>query len=411
MPQLGVVADDFTGAIDIAGNLCDAGLSTTIITDLTAFTHGDADSVRDIAADAVVVALKTRTAPVEQAVADTLAAASRLRALGCDRLYFKYCSTFDSTPRGNIGPVTDALLELTDAPYTMMVPSFPDAGRTVHHARLSVNGVPLHDTSMRDHPLTPMLDDDLIRLLSPQTRHPVGAVPVEVVRDGRGAVREALESHARAGRRLIVVDAVTNDDLATIAHDTAGLPLVTGGSGLALGMATGAARPAPASAPDGVLQGKRAAIVGSASSASRRQIATATLALEVRDLPLTSDARTAELEHAQQTWRAHQPAIFTSVRTLDDVQQGASESVEAAAVALATALVEAGVTQLAIGGGETSGATVQGLGITRLDIGPRISTGVSWAFAQRDQAPLALALKSGNFGEGDFFVNCWEALR
>lgn len=411
MPHLGVIADDFTGAIDIAGNLSDAGLSTTVITDPTVLrTPGDA-GMRSITADAVVVALKTRTAPVEQAVSESIAAARLLRALGCGRLYFKYCSTFDSTPAGNIGPVTDALLELTGAPYTVMVPSFPDAGRTVHHGRLSVDGVPLHHTSMRDHPLTPMQDDDLTRLLAPQTAHSVGTVGLDVVRDNFGAVTEALLAQARTGHRLIVIDAVTNDDLATVAHCTARLPLVTGGSGLALGMVTGADQPAPAAVPTHVLQGKRAAIVGSASAASRRQIATAAQVHDVRNLPLNDKARAAELENAQQTWKSHEPAIFTSVRTLDDIQDGSAESIEAATAAMALALVDAGVTQLAIGGGETSGAAVQGLGVTRLDIGPRISTGVSWALTERNGTPLALALKSGNFGEDDFFVNCWEALR
>ncbi|MEU8351556.1 four-carbon acid sugar kinase family protein [Streptomyces sp. NPDC048845] len=249
-PRLGCIADDFTGATDLAGNLVRAGHRTIL-------TVGPPDGgVADEGADAVVVALKTRTAPRAEAVAEALAAHRGLAGLGCTRFWFKYCSTFDSTPEGNIGPVTDALLDATGAPWTVACPAFPDNGRTVYQGHLFVGDRPLHETGMRHHPLTPMTDPDLVRVLAAQTRHRVGLLPHQVLRAGDAAVRARLDRLTAAGTRVVVTDVLGNEDFAPLLRATAHLPLLTGGSGLALAL------PPPRSGADGAYGFDRAGGAG-----------------------------------------------------------------------------------------------------------------------------------------------------
>ncbi|MER7973600.1 four-carbon acid sugar kinase family protein, partial [Streptomyces sp. NPDC096080] len=232
MPTLGAIADDFTGATDLATMLVARGFRTVVAVGPDALGRAD-PALAD--ADAVVVALKSRTAPAGEAVALSVRSLEALRALGCRRFYFKYCSTFDSTPRGNIGPVTDALLDALGARRTVVVPSFPATGRTVYRGRLFVHDDLLDESPMRRHPLTPMRDARVERLLAPQTGRPVARIGLETVRDGADAVRAALDEPERADA-LTVVDAVDDRDLAVIAAATEDFPLVTGAAGLAVGL-------------------------------------------------------------------------------------------------------------------------------------------------------------------------------
>ncbi|MFE6937291.1 3-oxo-tetronate kinase [Streptomyces sp. NPDC057699] len=426
MPTLGAIADDFTGATDLATMLVARGHRTVVTVGPDALTEGPGETaVRD--ADAVVVALKSRTAPVEEAVGTSVAALRALRASGCARFYFKYCSTFDSTPRGNIGPVTDALLAELGEHRTVVVPSFPATGRTVHGGRLFVHGEPLDESPMRHHPLTPMRDSDLGRLLTPQTGHPVHAVGLDTVRQGGDALRAALDAPGLADA-LVVVDAVTDEDLVTICAATSHLTLVTGAAGLALGL-TGphaeAARAAPASRPGdpGVV------LSGSASSATRAQVAHARARLPHRKLDLAAlradfaGTVAGLVAFARRAWDDDpgKPPLIYSVDDLGDLDQPAphdgpdsSELVERALATCATDLVAAGARRLLVAGGETSGAVVTALGVRTLAIGSPIAPGVTWARAEgrahgRDHA-VDLALKSGNFGDTAIFTEAWSAL-
>jgi len=260
---LGAVADDFTGATDLAVALRRRGLRTAVAVGASPLSSGALDE-RTAGLDALVVALKSRTAPVAEAVATSTAALDALVAAGAERLYLKYCSTFDSTDEGNIGPVLDAFLARLDAERTVVVPSFPAAGRTVEGGLLSVHGELLEESPMRHHPLTPMTRSRVRDLLAPQTRSVVTEVPLAVVHAGEESLRDAVDA-APAG--LVVVDAVDDADLRTIASATAHLRLLSGAAGLAVGFgeepdATGADEAFPDS-------GRRLVVCGSASSATR----------------------------------------------------------------------------------------------------------------------------------------------
>uniref|UniRef100_UPI002A82385E 3-oxo-tetronate kinase n=1 Tax=Streptomyces sp. CRN 30 TaxID=3075613 RepID=UPI002A82385E len=372
MPTLGAIADDFTGATDLATMLVARGYRTVVAVGPDAVTspagdHAGGEPDPLAGADAVVVALKTRTTPVDEAVDVSLRALHALRALGCERFYFKYCSTFDSTPRGNIGPVTDALLEALGARRTVVVPSFPATGRTVYRGRLFVHDDLLDESPMRHHPLTPMLDSRVRELLEPQTAHPVSRIGLDTVRAGADRVREALDAPERA-EALTVVDAVDDEDLRTIAAATEDLPLVTGAAGLAVGLTgphTTEARARPASRPGdpGVV------LAGSASAATRAQVAHGLAHLPHRRLELPRlredfDATVADLTaFVREQWAEDptRPPLLYAVATLDDVEtttpagaEPAATLVERALAACAAALVEAGARRLLVAGGETS---------------------------------------------------------
>ncbi|MFG2427469.1 3-oxo-tetronate kinase [Streptomyces sp. NPDC048590] len=421
MPTLGAIADDFTGATDLATMLVARGHRTVVAVGPDALSEQGGEAVRD--ADAVVVALKSRTAPVEDAVGTSLAALRALRRVGCRRFYFKYCSTFDSTPRGNIGPVTDALLAELGERRSVVVPSFPATGRTVREGSLFVHGELLERSPMRHHPLTPMRDSRLSSLLEPQTRHPVRLVGLDTVRLGAQALRAALDAPELADA-LVVVDAVTDEDLVTVCEASMHLPLVTGAAGLALGL-TGpcaeAARAEPASRP-----GDPAVVLsGSASSATRAQVAHGRahlphLKLDPRslrdDFAGTVDALVAFARRAWESTPGKPPLIY-AVAELSDIEEPSSadgpaapELVERALSACAADLVEAGARRLLVAGGETSGAVVTALGVRTLSIGAPISPGVTWARARGRGRTVDLALKSGNFGGTAIFTEAWSAL-
>ncbi|MGW4034673.1 3-oxo-tetronate kinase [Streptomyces sp. NPDC004778] len=415
----GGIADDFTGATDLATNWVARGLRAAVT--LGVPTEEELAELADL--DAVVIALKSRTAPVAEAVGESLAALAALRRLGCERFYDKYCSTFDSTPRGNIGPVADALTAELGAGVAVVVPSFPATGRTVYRGHLFVGDQLLGDSPMRHHPLTPMTDSRLVRLLAPQTVHPVAAVGLDVVRGDPQALRAALAGSRDEGPRYVVVDAIDDDDLARIAAATADHPLVTGGSGLALGLP---ARGGPATGAMPVTPGYRAVLAGSASAATRGQIDAARSALPswrldlaaLRADPAAEVGRMTDWARANWSEAPGVPVLVYAVGSPEDVerrtpegQRPAAEVVEEALAGCAEAFAGAGARQFVVAGGETSGSVVRALGVRRLELGPALAPGVSWA---RGSAPdgnaYNLALKSGNFGARSLFIDAWGEL-
>ncbi len=418
---LGCVADDLTGATDLALMLTREGLRTVQSTGLP---PADLD-VSEI--DAVVVALKSRTIAASDAVNQSLGAADALRKLGAQRLFFKYCSTFDSTDQGNIGPVAEALLAFTGGGATIACPAFPKAGRTIYAGYLFVNGVPLNESPMKDHPLTPMHDANLVRVLQRQTSLPVGLIPFETVAAGVPAIRNAIEDQAGA-IRFFIVDAIADVHLRTIGAATAHLPLITGGSGVAMGLPAAYLdaklidRLTPAPTQMAAPKGRQAILAGSCSVATRGQVKVAIDAgmpnLRIDPLDIASGTQTAgQILQWIDRQPTDKPFLVYSSDDPDAVRQvqqrlGTAQAgtiVEDLLGGIAAALPERGVTRLIVAGGETSGAVVQALGAGVLTIGPEIDPGVPWT-RSRSGVDMALALKSGNFGASDFFLKAWDRL-
>ena len=417
---LGAIADDLTGATDLCNTLVAGGMRTVQV---IGTPHAGA-AVPD--ADAVVVALKSRTVPPARAVRDSRASLAWLRQGGARQIVFKYCSTFDSTRRGNIGPVADALLDDLGAGLTIACPAFPTNGRTVYKGHLFVGDVLLENSGMRDHPLTPMRDSNLVAVLGAQTPHAVGLVGHETVRQGAAAIRRALDALRQAGVRHAVVDAVADADLAAIGGACADLPLVTGGSGIAMGLpatyrekgwlaAVGEAAALPAAA------GLAAVIAGSCSPATLGQIermATSCPSFFVDAGALAARKRVAAEALAWATPRlADGPVLIYASAPPARVRQiqkrlGAQKAgamIERCLARIATGLVDAGVGRLVVAGGETAGAVVGALGVQALRIGREIDPGVPWTMST-GHPRLHLALKSGNFGGPDFFTKAFSVL-
>jgi len=417
---LGCIADDFTGATDLASNLVAAGFRVIQ-------TNGIPTGPLDEPADAVVVALKTRTLPVEEAVAQSLAALAWLRGQGAGQIYFKYCSTFDSTPRGNIGPVTDALMDAVGADFTIACPAFPDNGRTVFKGYLFVGDGLLHESGMRNHPLTPMTDSNLVRVLQAQTRRTVGLIDHRTVAQGADAIRQRMATLRQQGVGMAVVDAVSNADLMALGPAVAALPLLTAGSGVAIGLGgrfMGAGRASAGWLPPA--KGFRAIVSGSCSEATNTQVADFVAqggaAFTVDPLALAQGVNVPEQALAWARQRLPRgPVLVCATAAPDAVRavqarlgaEAAGHLVEDALASVARGLVAMGVGQLVVAGGETSGACVQALGLARLRIGPAIAPGVPWCHAPCVGAPeggLHIALKSGNFGAPDFFTHAFARL-
>jgi len=417
-PLLGCIADDFTGGTDLAGMLVKAGMRTVQ-------TIGVPRRPPDGDTDAIVVALKSRTNPPEEAVAMSLAALAWLRERGCRRFYFKVCSTFDSTPRGNIGPVADALMDALGAGIAVTCPAFPANGRTIYKGHLFVGDVPLAESGMRHHPLTPMTDSSLVRVLAAQTPRAVGRVDHAAVRRGADAVRDRLDALAREGVRHAVADAVTDEDLRAIGRAVAGLPLVVAGSGLSLGLAgtfPELAAPRPAADRLPAVRGPAAILSGSCSVATNAQVARALTVRPGFRVDPAAIARGEDVAGAAIAWGAARlgddPVLIYSTappEALGAVQAGlgaerAGALVEETLARVAAGLVERGARRLIVAGGETSGAVVGALGAEALRIGPEIDPGVPWTVTEGAPVRLALALKSGNFGGPDFFLDAWRHL-
>lgn len=425
-PLLGCIADDFTGATDLANNLVRSGLRSVQ-------TIGVPDEgAAPIDADAIVVALKSRTIAPAEAVAQSLAALRWLEAQGVEQFYFKYCSTFDSTPAGNIGPVSDALLDALhgdDRGFTIACPAFPENQRTIYKGHLFVGDVLLSDSGMRNHPLTPMTDANLVRVMQAQTRRKVGLVAHEVVSRGADAILRRFDELRAAGVGVAIVDALRDADLLQIGRALAGIRLVTAGSGIAVGLAQNwPARVAPGTRADLLppATGLRAVISGSCSLATNAQVQDfrqrggAAFAVDPLAVASGADVAAQALAWARPllpggpvlVYATAEPAAVKAVQARLGVAR-AGELVEATLSRIAAGLVEAGVRQLVVAGGETSGAVVQALGVRQMAIGPQIDPGVPWTAARSTaagDAPLHLALKSGNFGSTDFFTKAFACL-
>ena len=420
---LGCIADDFTGATDLANNLVRAGMRVVQ-------TIGVPTQPLEAEVDAVVVSLKTRTIAAAQACAESLAALHWLQAQGAQQIYFKYCSTFDSTPQGNIGPVIDALMRALQTDFTIATPAFPDAGRTVFKGYLFVGASLLHESGMQDHPLTPMTDPSLVRVLAPQTSHQVGLIDYTVVAQGESAIRARIDALRAEGVAIAIVDAVSNADLLRLGAALSDMPLVTAGSGVAIGLPAnfGIAPNDRASALPHV-DGLQAIVSGSCSRATNAQvaafIATGAPALAIDPLRLQQGSSAIEQVIAEalvfsQAHVAKGPVLVYSTaepEALKHIQDQmgvhvAGQLVEQTLARIAVGLVKQGVGQLIVAGGETSGSVVQALGMTQLQIGAQIDPGVPWCAGKTavSEKTLHITLKSGNFGTPDFFSKAFHRI-
>jgi len=419
---LGCVADDLTGATDLALMLARGGLRTVQ-------TTGVPEGALDLGeVDALVVALKSRTIAPEDAVAQSLRAAEFLRTKGAKRFYFKYCSTFDSTDRGNIGPVAEEMLRFVGGDFTIACSAFPAAGRTIYLGQLFVGGVPLNESSMKDHPLTPMRDANLVRVLQRQTKLRVGLVAFADVDAGAEAIGAAFARERKAGKAIAIVDVLTDRHLRAIGTSIADLPLVTGGSGIALGLADAykaaglieRLTPLPERFP--APKGRAAILAGSCSAATRGQVATAvaagnpTFRIDPLEIAAGKLRTAAVLDWIAARAPGDVPLIYSSaepesVRAVQDSlgRERASHIVEELLAGVAKGLTAHGFARLIVAGGETAGAVVDALGVKALKIGPEIDPGVPWT-RSIDGPDVALALKSGNFGAPDFFLKAWARL-
>ncbi len=406
---LGCIADDFTGASDLANTLTKNGMSTV------QFVGVPRDRVPDC--EAGVIALKTRSVAASDASAQSLEALRWLRSQGCTQILFKYCSTFDSTPEGNIGPVAEALLDALDAPMAIVCPVFPETGRTLYQGHLFVRDRLLSESGMENHPLNPMTDSDIRRWLQRQTHGQVGLVGYELVQAGEDGVRQGLDRETKIGRRLVVVDAVTAGDLRAIGAAITDHALVTGGSGIAVGLAENfrrAGRLTHVGQSFGPLAGPGVVLSGSCSVASRAQLERHLehhpgLAIEPTEL-LSGRVTVEAAAVFAQANRDHMPVIHSTAdpARVDNVQktygqQRVAEAIERFFGDLARRLVEDGFTRVAVGGGETSGAVVTALRLDHFAIGPEIDPGVPALAGRGGRGDLRLALKSGNFGAVDFY--------
>ncbi|MCX7367815.1 MAG: four-carbon acid sugar kinase family protein [Alphaproteobacteria bacterium] len=413
---LGCIADDFTGATDLANTLVKGGMTAVQVIGVPTGPLPEAD--------AVIIALKSRTAPVGEAVAQSLAACEALLAAGAKQIFWKYCSTFDSTDQGNIGPVADALLKRLGSGFALACPAFPTNGRTIYLGHLFVGNALLNESGMENHPLTPMTDANLVRVLGRQTDGAVGLVPFTSVEQGAAATRQAMMRLAEQGRRYAIVDAVTDQHLLAIGEAAAQHALITGGSGVAMGLPENfrragllPARGDAASLPP--MQGMAAVVAGSCSRATLGQIGLARDHVPVLELDALATPDAAALTAQALDWvegklAADRPVVIAASAPPEKVaalqaklgRDAAGALIETAMAAIAEGLVARGVGRLVVAGGETSGAVVQRLGVTALRIGPEIDPGVPWTFAE--PRGLHLALKSGNFGARDFFLKAFD---
>jgi len=401
---LGCIADDLTGATDLGVTLAREGLSVVQVNGVPDAKLAAPD------AEAVVVALKSRTNPPEEAVEWSLQSLAWLRRAGAAHVYFKVCSTFDSTPRGNIGPVADALADALGADLALVTPAYPRNARTVYRGNLFVGEVPLSESGMRNHPLTPMTDSNLVRVMAAQSKGGVGLVRFEDVEGGAAAVRTRGEALRAQGLRYAIVDAIRDEHLVAAGEACVGMPLAAGGAGLAMGIARALAKGvrgrAGAALPK--VDGAAAILAGSCSDATLAQVAAARehfASLKLDPQRLDVDAA---LAWAKPKLGAGPVLLYTSAPA-GERASGRAAAIEAAFRDLARGLAAAGVRRFVVAGGETSGAVAEALDVRALAIGPEIAPGVPWT-ASLGGEPMLLALKSGNFGGPDFFMKAFENL-
>ncbi|MEM8812415.1 MAG: 3-oxo-tetronate kinase [Pseudomonadota bacterium] len=420
MTLLGCIADDLTGATDLALTLAKEGMAVVQVNGVPASDSPVPN------ADALVVALKSRTIPVGDAVEASRQSLDWLRRTGATRFFFKYCSTFDSTDDGNIGPVADALMADLGVATAIACPAFPANGRTIYQGHLFVGDRLLSDSPMRDHPLTPMRDSNLVAVLARQSHADVGLIPFPLVEAGSEAIRAAITPAGDGGSRLFIVDALTDSDLRTIGTAIADHGLVTGGSGVALGLPdawrkagllSGSAEPSRISAP----AGPAVILAGSCSKATRAQVAAVKPYLPHFQLDPTRLAQDPGYLDSTEAWLRDRlgdtPILIYSSADPAEVatiqanlgRDQAGGMIENAMGRLAVRAVAAGATRLIVAGGETSGAVMGALNIHDLTIGQEIDAGVCWT-KPASGPNLALALKSGNFGSVDFFTKALDLL-
>ncbi|MDP4025829.1 four-carbon acid sugar kinase family protein [Methylobacterium sp. NEAU 140] len=420
---LGCVADDYTGASDLANTLTKAGLRTVQTIGVPA------DDLPLPAADAVVVALKSRSIPAPEAVARSREAEGWLRARGAGHVMFKVCSTFDSTDAGNIGPVMDALRTEAGEPIALVTPAFPETGRSVYQGNLFVGAVPLNESPLKDHPLNPMRDANLVRVLARQSAGSVGLVDVATVARGAEAVAARLDDLAAAGHGAAIADAIFDDDLEVLGRAIVAKKFSVGASGLGLGLARALAadgrgtRDAAGAAVGEPVGGHAACLAGSCSQATLAQVAAAeahmpVLRLDARHLLAGADAVAEALAFAGDRLAAGPVLIASSadpeaVRALqaEHGAEAAGRAIEDALSRIAEELVARGVRRLVVAGGETSGAAVDRLGLRAFLLGPEIAAGVPVLRTVGRSEPMLLALKSGNFGGPDFFARALDLMQ
>jgi uncharacterized protein YgbK (DUF1537 family) len=418
---LGCIADDYTGASDLANTLVKSGLRTA---QLIGLPEDDAP-LPDV--EAVVVALKSRSNPASAAVEESLNALQWLQEQGARQFFFKYCSTFDSTPEGNIGPVLDALMAALDSEFAIACPAFPGAGRTVYQGHLFVHNELLSDSPMRNHPLTPMTDSNLVRFLRTQTEQKVGLVPLAKVEQGPGTIISVMSELQETGVRIAIVDAVNDGHLMDIGAASKDLKLITGGSGAAMGLANNFLAQSDIQSIDAAAKipsvtGPEAVISGSCSQMTLAQVANMgqshpVFRFDAIDLAEGRVTTNKIVEWASAHLVADQAFLVAAsasperVRKAQDLlgRSEAGELIEKTLAEVARLLVENGLRRLLVAGGETAGAVVQALGIRGLRIGQEIAPGVP-CMVTLSKEPIALTLKSGNFGNEDFFLKALKEM-
>jgi uncharacterized protein YgbK (DUF1537 family) len=416
---LGCIADDFTGATDLAGLLARSGVRVSLRIGVPSESPSETSPFE-------VIALKSRTAPVADAVKETQKALAWLQKAGAQRFFWKYCSTFDSTAEGNIGPVAEALMQTLGTDQTIYCPAFPENGRSIFMGNLFVGEQPLAESPMKDHPLTPMRDSNLMRLLEPQVTKPVGLANRLTVARGADALRERLETLKADGVAHVVVDAVADDDLHIIADACHDMPLMTGGSAVAmplphLYMAQGLlAEDAPATPkPDTAKQ--TIVLSGSCSSMTNAQvahyIASGAPAFRLDPLDVSKTGPKPALDWLAEQDLSQAPLIYAtadpaSVKAAQAAlgTDAAGKLIEDTLAQCAVAARDQGARRVIVAGGETSGAVTKALGVTQLDISTEIAPGVPWTFCTSNEHILALTLKSGNFGAETFFTDAQAKL-
>ena len=417
--RLACIADDFTGATDLALALKQAGYSVIQVIGIP--------KLKSIpAADALVVALKTRSCPSDEAVEQTIQAAEVCRNLGAEQYFFKYCSTFDSTAEGNIGPVTEALMGFCEVNQAIVCPAFPKNGRTVYKGHLFVHGQLLSESSMKDHPVTPMRDSNLVRVLKAQVEDvDVKLVDVQTIEKGVQQLSVTLDSKGENTKNLNIVDALHDQHLHAIAKSVCNQKLVTGGSAIAGALAQLQSRRTKSLRKKKrntvkMPNGRKVIFAGSCSSRTLEQIryfenqGYPTLKLDVSKIA-NGKSQTYEVTNWAFAQPSEQPILIYTSSNIDERTSlndpGFSESlgykVENYFAKIARQFKTAGFRQFVVAGGETSGAVVKGLGVDLLYIDKEIDPGVPWTISQED-SPIGLALKSGNFGELDFFKKAFD---
>lgn len=414
-PLIGAIADDLTGATDLALTLSRGGMRVRQRVGVPQANAGLGD------ADAIVVSLKSRTIPAAEAVSQSVASAKALLAAGARQLFFKYCSTFDSTDEGNIGPVIEALMALTGNERTLACPAFPTNHRTVYKGHLFVGDQLLSDSSMKDHPLTPMRDANLVQVLGRQTDLPVSLIEISTVRAGADALREALSTL----RGVAVIDALEDADLYAIGEAARDLRLITGGSGVALGLPRNFLLTDRQTADVGNMPSGRAVVLaGSCSAATRRQVQAAIAAdmpsfrIDPFDLAEGRTSPADAIAFATDAAAGSVPVIYATaepdaVRRVQEAlgRDRAGALIEDFLGRVAEGLAGRDFDRMLVAGGETSGAVIDRLGIRDLNVGREIDPGVPWMLTEREGRPMAVALKSGNFGAESIFLSAWEKLK